>query len=873
MMPPGETLTPVRRQYLRIKQRYPDSLVLFRLGDFYETFDDDALLASKELDIVLTSKAMGKQLKVPLAGIPAHSLETYLTRLIKKGHKVAICEQLSDPALSKGLVERDVVRVVTPGTVLEPGLLDQKANNYLAAVSIQNDMAGLAYVDISTGEFRTTQLSTAGLITEMGRLSPAELLAPEGLDLPPELESYPLTVVPTSTFKASGAKELLMDHYNVATLEAFGCDHLPLAVGSAGMIIEYLGRTRKAALPELTGLTTYSTSAYMTLDQQTRRNLELFQVGRGGEGTSLLSVLDMTRTSMGGRLLRRWLGQPLLDLTDLQQRQDGVGQFHGDLLLRERVMTQLAHISDIERVLHRIHGGVATPRDLLGIKVSLEAGASIIGLIQGDDDSDSLKWLLAGVQTFEETIAFIGQAIDPEPSGEVGDGKVIAKGFSPDLDDLRSGSRNAREYIAGLEQKERENSGIKGLKVGYNRVFGYYIEVSNSNLSQVPDRYVRRQTLVGGERFITPELKEYESLILGASEHIETLERALYRTVCSQVAQHSKGIAILANCLAGIDVLTSLAEVAHRLRYVRPQLDDGDTIEIRGGRHPVVEQMVPVGNYVANDCCLSSADAQLILLTGPNMAGKSTYIRQVALIVLLAQIGSFVPADSATIGLVDRIFTRVGLQDDLATGQSTFMVEMVETAAILNQATHSSLVILDEVGRGTSTYDGLSIARAAAEYIHNNPKLGCKTLFATHYHELTQLAHTLPRVRNYNVAVTEEDGQVVFLHQIVPGGADKSYGIHVAQLAGIPKSVVHRAWEVLEDLENNRPASNTPAARRARSPAGQAGTGSQMLLFGEQNRFMDELLALDVTNITPLEAINILYGLQSKAKESQGGKD
>ena len=865
-MASGETLTPIRRQYLRIKQRYPDALVLFRLGDFYETFDDDAHVASRELDIVLTSKAMGKQLKVPLAGIPAHSLDTYLARLIKKGHKVAICEQLSDPASSKGLVDRDVVRVVTPGTLLEPALLDQKANNYLAAVCIQDSIVGLGYVDISTGEFRTTQLGTVELKPELDRLSPAEILVPEEMDLLPELEGYSVTPMSASAFAPRTARDSLLDHYKVATLEAFGCDQLPLATGAAGAIVEYLARTQRAALPELSPLSTYSTSTYMVLDQQTRRNLELFQVARWGDDASLLTGLDLTRTSMGGRLLRRWLGQPLLDLGELVRRQDGVALFHGDLLLRDGVLAQLTHISDIERVLHRIHGGVATPRELLGLKVSLEAGAATKGLLESMGD-DSLGWLLKGVSALDEVVALITHGIDPEPTGEPGDGKVVREGFSADLDELRSGSRNAREYIAGLERRERETTGIKGLKVGYNRVFGYYVEVSNANVSQVPEGYVRRQTLVGGERYITPELKEYESLILNAREHIEGFERDLYRGICSQIAGYSKAISIMADRLAHVDVLASLAEVAHRHRYVKPQLNDGDTIEIKGGRHPVVEQVVPLGSYVPNDCCLSSTDAQLILLTGPNMAGKSTYIRQVALITLLAQIGSFVPADSATIGLVDRIFTRVGLQDDLAAGKSTFMVEMVETAAILNQATPRSLVILDEIGRGTSTYDGLSIARAAAEYIHNSPRLGCKTLFATHYHELTQLASTLPRVRNYNVAVAEEDGQVVFLHQIVAGGADKSYGIHVALLAGLPRSVVHRAWEVLEELENGVPAGRLAGNRRSRRPKGGAGAGSQMPLFGEQSRLAEELLAVDVANMTPLEAINLLYDLQKKAKE------
>ncbi len=848
------------------------------MGDFYETFDDDARMASKDLDLVLTSKAMGKNMKVPLAGIPAHSLESYLTRLIKKGHKVAICEQLSDPASSRGLVERDVVRVVTPGTVVEPSLLEQKANNYLAAVCVQDDVAGLAYVDISTGEFRTSQMPVEGLGPELGRLSPAELLTIEGAGPTPDPNGCSVTKMPSSMLRLDDARRRLMEHYEVATLEAFGCDNLPMAVVASGMVLGYLEDTQKAALSELSHLATYSTDSYMVLDEQTRRNLELFQVGRGGPGTSLLSILDLTRTSMGGRLLRRWVGQPLLNLGEIRERQDGVSQLYSNLNLRERVMSQLSHVSDIERVLHRIRSGMAVPRELLGLKTSLEAGVAIIGMIGSDEPESPLGKMLKGVRSPGEVVALIDQAIDPEPSGQVGEGRVIARGFSQELDDLRFGSRNAHEYIAGLEQRERDRSGIRGLKVGYNKVFGYYIEVSKTYLEQVPESYVRRQTLVGGERYITPELKEYESLILNARENIERLEGDLYRRVCGQIAQEGKAIASLADFLAHIDALASLAEVAHRQRYVRPKLDEGDAIEIRGGRHPVVENMVPAGTYVPNDCSLASSDAQMILLTGPNMAGKSTYIRHIALIVLLAQVGSFVPADSASIGLVDRIFTRVGQQDDLATGQSTFMVEMVETAAILNQATPRSLVVLDEVGRGTSTYDGLSIARAAAEYIHNSPRLGCKTLFATHYHELTRLAGVLPRVRNYNVAVAEEDGRVVFLHRIVPGGADRSYGIHVAQLAGLPRSVVNRAREVLEELESQASDSNKagrpyelPRGRRRSKASDDGVAGAQMPLFGTQDQVAEQILALDVANMTPLEAINLLYDLQRKARENQGG--
>ena len=867
-------MTPVRRQYLRIKQQYRDAIVLFRLGDFYETFDEDARLASQELDIVLTSRSMGKNLKVPLAGIPAHALESYLARLIKKGHKVAICEQLSDPATSVGLVERDVVRVVTPGTVLEPSLLEQKANNYLAAVAVEGDEAGLAYADITTGEFLTTQLpyndaqGRGGLALELERLSPAELLVSEADEPASWNGGFAATPLPMSVFEHGIARQLLLDHFGVVTLEPFGCAGLPLAIRAAGAVLEYVSRTQRSSLEQLDSLGTYSTSSYMTLDQQTRRNLELFQGGRWGSGgPSLFSTLDLTRTPMGGRLLRRWLGQPLLDMGELIVRQDGVAFFHGNLMRRENTVGLLSRVSDLERVLNRIRLGVAVPRELVTLKASLEAASALLALFQ-EEDAQVIRWLADMMHPCDDVEALIGEALSAEPAGDAGEGNVIREGFSPELDELRLASRNAKEYIAGLERKERERTGVKALKVGYNKVFGYYIEVSNPNLSRVPGDYVRRQTLVGGERFITPELKEYESLILNAKERIEELERSLFRQVCSQIGERGRAISSLAEGVGHLDVFAALAEVASRHGYVRPRLIDAEAIDIRAGRHPVVERVMGPGTFVPNDTSMSNSDARLIVLTGPNMAGKSTYIRQVGLIVLMAQIGSFVPAESVTMGLVDRIFTRVGLQDDLATGQSTFMIEMVETASILNQATPRSLIILDEIGRGTSTYDGLSIARSVVEYVHNSPRLGCKTLFATHYHELTELASTLPQVRNFTVAVSEERGEVVFLHRIVPGGADKSYGIHVAQLAGLPRAVISRAWEVLTDLEGDGRGESRSGAGRVRKA-----TALQMPLFGEPSPLVDELSEIDISSMTPLEAINLLYELQKKAVNSSGKKN
>ncbi len=856
-------MTPIRRQYLDIKQRFPDAILLFRLGDFYETFDEDAALAARELDIVLTSRSMGKGVKVPMAGIPAHALDSYLARLVKKGHRVAICEQLSEPSASRGLVERGVVRVVTPGTVVEPSMLEQAANNYLVALLVEGETAGLAFIDITTGEFGATELPVDQLNAELHRLSPAEVLTPQSRQETPGLAGVALSTLDDQAFRPQRARQSLLEHFGVHTLESFGCEKLPLATGAAGAVVEYLANAQRPVLAHVSSLTVYSTAAYMALDPQTRRNLELFQSGRWGQGErSLLSVLDFTKTPMGARALRRWVGQPLLKLDELLPRQEAVQFFFVNLMRRERVRDTLSRIADLERILGRSLVGRATPRDLLALKDGLEAAASLTVLFQ-EEDAGAIKWLGEGLRPMEDLVALIEGAIAPELQGEPGEGGVVKHGYSEELDRLRAAAGDAREFIAGLERKERAATGIKSLKVGYNRVFGYYLEVSNAHRDQVPEGYLRRQTLVSGERFITTELKEYESLVLNARERIQEMEKELYRQVCAQVSQRAQAVGALARSLAQMDAVASLAEAASRHGYVQPDLSEDGPLEIKGGRHPVVEQVLPPGAFVPNDLYLSCDEAQLMLITGPNMSGKSTFIRQAALIVLMAQIGSFVPADSAKLGLVDRIFTRVGLQDDLATGQSTFMVEMVETAAILNQATRRSLVVLDEIGRGTSTYDGLSIARAVAEHVHNHPRLGCKTLFATHYHELTELAGVLPRVRNHTVAVSEEGGKLAFLHRIVPGGADRSYGVHVAQLAGLPTSVVHRAWEILDDLE----ASSKAQAENGRHGS-QRDPAQQIALFSSPSPLLEELIRMDIRSITPLEAINRLYQLQLKAKEA-----
>jgi len=848
------TVTPLRKQYLRVKQKYPGAIVFFRLGDFYETFDEDAKVASRELDVVLTSREMGKGQRVPMAGIPHHALDNYLAKLINRGHKVAICEQLTPPG--KGLVERDVIRVVTPGTVVEPNLLASKSNNYLGSLIIAGEEAGIAYVDITTSEFATTQLPAERLLPELERLQPRELLIPENAQEYAQLP-FTMTRLDDYWFDPEIAQESLLEHFSVTTLEGYGCARLPLAIRAAGALIHYVKETQKETLPQLNKLATYSTDSFMTLDGQTIRNLELFQGGRWGEaGHSLLSIIDLTKTAMGGRLLRNWLGHPLLDLTTLNRRQEAVGWLHENSLARQKTISLLTDIADLERLVNRVVSGRVMPRELLALRSSLK---KVPDLKVAMADGDFMNWLNGELRPCPDIVDLIARAIADEP-GDLEQGGVIKESFSTELDEVRRSSHQAKQYLAGLEQRERQRTGIKSLKVGYNRVFGYYIEVSRANVNLVPPDYIRKQTLAEAERFFTPELKEYESLILNAQEKIADLEASIFRQLCQQIAAVSEQILATARAIAQIDALASLAGVAVRHGYVRPTLTNEDIIDIKGGRHPIVEQSIGRDDFVPNDAYLCNRDNQLVILTGPNMSGKSTYLRQVALIILLAQIGSFVPADSASIGIIDRIFTRIGAQEDLAAGQSTFMVEMTEAANILNNATSRSFIILDEIGRGTSTYDGLSIAWAVAEFIHNHPDLGTKTIFATHYHELVDLAGILPRVKNFNVAVAEEGDRVVFLHKIVPGGTGRSYGIHVAELAGLPRSVIARAQEVLAELESHASQKGKVSGRKA---------SLQIPLFPKDSRLADEITQLDVDSMSPLEAITKLYELKRMARENK----
>jgi DNA mismatch repair protein MutS len=894
-------MTPMRRQYLQIKKQFADAVVFFRLGDFYETFDDDARLVSEVCDITLTSRPVGKDQRVPLAGVPYHSADTYIARLLAAGHKVAIVEQVDGGVSShlrsemsrgggqkiadeatRGLVQREVVRIVTPGTVVEPALLDDRRNNYLAAVVGESDRAGLAYADVSTGEFAATQLSGGDAATqlseEVARLQPAEVLVSRPEDeaaicagLPPGSHISPCEAW---RFDLDIARQALLDQFQVATLDGFGMSGKPLAVRAAGALIQYVAETQKGALSHFSRLTTYSTDGFMTLDGATRRNLELTQTIRGGSlHGSLLGVLDMTVTPMGARRLRSWLQQPLLDRAAINQRLDAVDMLVQHTAVRTELRSALKGVADLERLANRITQGIARPRELLalaqtlslmpplqGILAQLATAATIGGGMA--DVTPGLGQARATLDACPEVTQLINQAIAEEPPALATSPGVIRRGFSAELDQVLTSAYAAKLWVANLEQSERQRTGIKSLKVGFNRVFGYYIEVSHSNLNGVPADYIRKQTLANAERYITPDLKEYESLILNAEDRQAEIEMRIYREVCTQLAAAVPRLLATAGALADLDTWAALAEVAVRNQYVRPQLVDDLSIEIVGGRHPVVEQTAAscgLPAFVPNDARLS--DQELILvITGPNMSGKSTYLRQVALITLLAQIGSFVPAERARVGLVDRIFTRIGAEDIIHAGQSTFMVEMVETANILHHATARSLLILDEIGRGTSTYDGLSIAWAVVEHIHNSPQLRARTLFATHYHELTELAQLLPRVRNYTVAVAEEGDRVVFLHRIVPGSADRSYGIHVAQLAGLPRPVIHRAEEILAQLERegNR---RTPVRAHGGEPAAR-----QLPLFSDEpHPVITTLRQLDVDSLTPLEAISKLYELQQQA--------
>jgi len=841
---PKDDITPSRQQYLDIKREYPNTILFFRLGDFYETFDEDAEITSRELDIVLTSRPIGKGVRVPLAGIPYHAVDNYLARLIEKGYHVAICEQVGDTPI-KGLVPRKVVRVVTPGTVTEPGLLPGDSNNYLTSVILDEKTASISYADITTGEFAVTELPLEAVRAELTRLHPAEILLPDNQPLNDGLQGHQ-TPYPAWKFEPGKCEEVLLSHFNASTLEGFGIKGHSLSIRSAGAILQYLRETQPESLTLLTSLRSYSINEFMTLDASTRRNLELDETLRGERKGSLLGTLDHTVTPMGKRMLHQWVSQPLLNADKIIRRQDGVQHFFNNGMKRAEIRNVLKPIADLERLVNRVMAGQAQPRDLVAMRDTLTHLPEIIE-VAGNKGS------LPKLESANEELSLLQSSIDDDPPSTLQNTGIIRAGYSQELDSVIDASKHARDWIANLESVEREKTGLKTLKVGYNKVFGYYIEISRGAADKAPEHYVRKQTLVNAERFITPEMKEYETLVLNAEERIREIELRLFKDLCVELSKSAFKLLNAARALAELDVLSTLAEVAALGDYSRPVVHEGNELEIHEGRHPVVEQSLRGERYIPNDVIFEKGEIVRII-TGPNMSGKSTYLRQTALIALMAQIGSFVPADSATIGLIDRIFTRIGAQDEIHAGQSTFMVEMIEAANILHHATLRSLLILDEIGRGTSTYDGLSIAWGIIEFIHNHPHLRAKTLFATHYHELTQLAELLPGVRNYNVAVSEADNKVVFLHKIVPGGADKSYGIHVAQLAGLPAPVIQRANEIMAELEKS-----SGRAMRLNPHAAQ-----QASLFPETSPLLDEIKEIDINSLSPIEALNKLFEWQKK---------
>jgi DNA mismatch repair protein MutS len=894
-----ETLTPAMRQYYEAKKAYPDTLIFFRMGDFYESFGEDAKIIAKELEITLTARGKDRSGKrMPLAGIPYHSIDTYLPRLINKGYKVAICEQLEDPKQAKGVVKRGVVRVVTPGTAIDSSMFSDASNNYLMAVagreigkSSRNAKKeielGVSFLDISTGEFLTTQFQDSEnfekLLSELARMRPSECILPPSLygnsDLTDRLKAQ--TIVQEFAPQVSEieeAAERLKAHFKVATLEGMGCEKLDFAIYSAWAALEYAQTTQMRELSHINTLRTYSNSEFMILDSVTLRNLEIVKNVRDeGDANSLYRILDCTKTPMGSRTLKKWLLKPLLSVEKINLRLDAVEELVENPLLRYDLRSWLSEVRDIERLVGRIVYGNSNARDLISLKKSLDVLPLIRDSLMETAKSDLLKEIAVGLASFselEDLTETIDRAIVDDPPVSVREGGMIKPGYSAELDELRDIASSSKQWIANFQQKERERSGIKSLKVGYNKVFGYYIEVTNANSSQVPEDYIRKQTMANAERFFTPELKEKESLILTANEKAIALEYEIFTEIVHMLSAHSRELQEVAERTGLLDVLAAFAETAENNNYVRPQLTDDCRILIRDGRHPVVEKTVSSG-FVPNDTEMDCKENQFLLVTGPNMAGKSTYMRQTALIAIMAQAGSFVPASYASIGIIDQVFTRIGAFDDLASGQSTFMVEMVELANILNNASPRSLVLLDEIGRGTSTYDGYSIAKAVVEFLHNRGKVGMRALFATHYHQLTSLEKKLKRVKNYHIAVKEEGHELVFLRKIVPGATDKSYGIHVARLAGVPEKVIERANEILKELERENVLEEAEDGengkkRKSRSSARY----TQMLLFDPGSSSGNQLEAnrpspveaalkkLNVEEITPIEALNKLYELK-----------
>ena len=872
-------LSPMMQEYCKTKEKYKDCVLFYRLGDFYEMFFDDALLVSKELELTLTGKDCGLEERAPMCGIPFHASEVYIKRLIEKGHKVAICEQVEDPKKAKGLVKREVIRVVTPGTTLDATSLDESKNNYLMSIVSLEDHFGCAIADITTGDCFLTEVDRPQkLLDEINKFVPAEIICNDaffmsGVDTEDLKERLRICIFPLDNwyFDDNLCQRTLKDHFHVNTLEGLGLQDYDSGVIAAGALFQYLNETQKTALSHMATIHPYTADKFMLIDSSTRRNLELVETLREKQKRgSLLWVLDKTKTAMGARTLRGYVEQPLIDAQEINRRLAAVEELTQKPMLREEIREYLNPIYDLERLVSRISYQSANPRDMVSFASSLEM-LPFIRQILKDFEAPVLKQIYEDMDPLEDVTDLIKRAIVEDPPLAQKDGGIIREGFNADVDKYRRSRTDGKKWLAELEAREKERTGIKNLKIKYNRVFGYSLEVTNSFKDQVPDNYVRKQTLANAERYITQELKDLEDLILGAEDRLYALEYELFADVREKVGQEVVRIQKTAKAVAALDVFASLALVAERNNFVKPKINENGVLDIKGGRHPVVEQMIENDMFIANDTYLDNQKKRVSVITGPNMAGKSTYMRQTALIVLMAQIGSFVPAEKANIGIVDRIFTRVGASDDLASGQSTFMVEMTEVANILRNATAKSLLILDEIGRGTSTFDGLAIAWAVIEHISNTKLCGAKTLFATHYHELTELEGKIPGVNNYCIAVKEKGDDIVFLRKIVKGGADKSYGIQVAKLAGVPDSVISRAKELVEELSD---ADITAAVKDLTAPKKKQKIMydqvdmAQMSLFDtvQDNDIVDEIRDLDMTHLTPMEAMNILYNLQNKIK-------
>ena len=877
-------LSPMMQHYMETKKEYPDCILFYRLGDFYEMFFDDALTVSKELEITLTGKDCGLSERAPMCGVPFHAVDSYLYRLVQKGYKVAIAEQMEDPKQAKGLVKREVIRVVTPGTITSSQVLDETKNNYLMGIVYMDGIYGISTADISTGDFMVTEVdSERELFDEINKFSPSEIICNNalymsGVDMDELKNRYQvvITALDSRFFGEESCRRILMEHFKVGALVGLGLEDYATGIIAAGAVMQYIYETQKSTLEHITTVTPYSTGQYMVIDTSTRRNLELVETMREKQkrGT-LLWVLDKTKTAMGARLLRACIEQPLIHRDEIIRRQNAVEELNMNYISREEICEYLNPIYDLERLIGRISYKTANPRDLIAFRSSLEM-LPYIKRILGEFNSELLAELGRELDPLQDIFRLIGDAIVEEPPITVREGGIIKDGYNQEADKLRQAKTEGKNWLAELEAKEKEKTGIKTLKVKFNKVFGYYFEVTNSFKDQVPDYYIRKQTLTNAERFTTDELKQLEDIIMGAEEKLVSLEYDLFCEVRDKIGAEVIRIQKTAKSIAGIDVFCSLSVVATRRNYVKPSINDKGVIQIKNGRHPVVEQMMRDDMFVANDTFLDNGKNRLSVITGPNMAGKSTYMRQVALIVLMAQLGSFVPAQEADIGICDRIFTRVGASDDLASGQSTFMVEMTEVANILRNATRNSLLVLDEIGRGTSTFDGLSIAWAVIEHISNSKLLGAKTLFATHYHELTELEGTIAGVKNYCIAVKEQGDDIVFLRKIVRGGADKSYGIQVAKLAGVPDSVIARAKEIAEELSDADITARAKEIAEISSnitqhkavPKPDEVDMQQLSFFDtvKDDDIIRELDSLELSTMTPLDAMNTLYRLQTKLK-------